>query len=368
MSSAMKSRGLAALVVLACLTSAHATDVQTLVRLKGLEENELTGMGLVVGLDGTGESVKKSPHVAAYLDELLRNYGLGVSSPADLQGVDSVAIVSIRIKVPRTGAREGDRLPVQVAIVGNAKSLKGGTLIQTFLRFTKEGGPDAFCSGPIEFDPENPRTGLIRSGGQMLVDLRASAFVPGSKEVTLIIEPEYAGYPVANMLADQITQQLQIGPSSGEGFAVVRSPNEVVLHINDWAWERRTSTLDYVLTMTIDMSLVDVPARVLLNRRTGVIAVTGDVEISPVVISARGLSITRIDPPPLATPLDPVFTTENNVRINTIDDGLPTTDASLSSLIAAMESLQIDFDTRVNVLYELKRLGVLHAELIEGAQ
>jgi flagellar P-ring protein precursor FlgI len=120
--------------------------------------------------------------------------------------------------------------------------------------------------------------------------------------------------------------------------------------------------------MTIDMSLVDIPARVLLNRRTGVIAVTGDVEISPVVISARGLSITRIDPPPIATALDPVFTTEEHVRVNTIDDGLPTTDASLASLIAAMESIKIDFDTRVSVLYELKRLGVLHAELIEGTQ
>lgn len=346
----------------------QATDVQSLIRLKGLESNELMGMGLVVGLDGTGESAKKSPHIAVYVDELLRNHGLGVGNPAALQGVDSVALVSLRARLPETGAREGDHFDVEVSVVGNAKSLAGGSLIQSFLRFTKAGGPDAFVSGLVEVSPDNPRTGIIRQGGQMLSDIRTSAFDHASRQVTLVIRPEYAGYPVANMLAEQITQQLQIGPSSGEGTAEVRSPNEVVVTINEWAWDQRVATLDYVLTMSIDESLLDLPARVLINRRAGVIVVTGDVQISPVVITARGLTITRINPPPAPTPADPVFTTESHVKVSTLEGNLPSADASLSGLIEALETLKIDFDTRVNVLYEMKRLGVLHAQLIEGSQ
>ncbi|MCC6907333.1 MAG: flagellar basal body P-ring protein FlgI [Phycisphaerales bacterium] len=359
---------IAAGVLTLAVTAALATDVQTIVRVKGLENNQLTGMGLVVGLNGTGDSARRSDYPAKFLAEFYRNNGMGVSSPADLQGSDSVAVVSVSCLVPATGAREGDRLDATVSVLGNAKSLKGGTLTQSFVRFTKNGDVGAWVSGPIDVDPTNPRVGIIRQGLQMLSDIRADAFVEGSREVTLVLRPQYAGYPVANMLADQITQQLQIGTSGGEGRAVVRSPNEVVLTISDWAWERRTATLNYVLTMQIDTSLLELPARVVINRRAGVIALNGDVQISPVVISAKGLSITRINPPPVPSAADPIFNTEAQVKLSTVDDGLPTTQARLTDLFEALDALKVDFDTRVDVLYELKRLGALHAELIDAPQ
>jgi len=344
---------------------AWATDVQSMVRVKGLEQNELTGMGLIVGLAGTGDSTKRSLHIARYLHELHRNNGLGVQSPLELQGSDSVAVVTISCRIPGTGAREGDRLDAVVSVVGNAKSIKGGTLFQTFLRVTKDSQADAWVSGPIDIDPTNPRRGTIREGVQLLSDFRTSAFQTGSKEVTFILNAEYAGYPVASMLADQITQQLQIGASGGEGRAEVRSPNEVVLTISDWAWERRASTLNYVLTMPIDTSLLEMPARVIINRRAGVIVLSGDVQISPAVISTRTLSITRIVPPPQPTPADPVFYTDNHVKMSTVDDGLPTTKARLADLIDALDALKVDFETRVDVLYELHRMGALHAQLVD---
>lgn len=359
---------IAACLLAACVNAAMGTDVQTLVRVKGLENNQLTGMGLVVGLNGTGDSARRSDYPAKFLAEFYRNNGMGVSSPADLQASDSVAVVSISCLVPATGAREGDRLDATISILGNAKSLKGGTLTQSFVRFTKNGDVGAWVSGPIDVDPTNPRVGIIRQGLQMLSDIRANAFVEGSREVTLVIRPQYAGYPVANMLADQITQQLQIGASGGEGRAVVRSPNEVVLTISEWAWERRTATLNYVLTMQIDTSLLELPARVVINRRSGVIALNGDVQISPVVISAKGLSITRITPPPVPSAADPIFDTEAQVKLSTVDDGLPTAKARLTDLFEALDALKVDFDTRVDVLYELKRLGALHAELIDAPQ
>lgn len=359
---------LAATVAVTLAAAAQATDVQTIARVKGLERNLLTGMGMVVGLDGTGDSSRRGEYPARYLAELYRNNGMGVDSPSQLQGSDSVAVVTITCLLPATGVREGDRLDAMVAVVANASSLKGGMLLQSPLRFTKHSDVDAWVSGPIDVDPTNPRVGTIRGGLQMLTDIRASAFSPGSREVTLVLEPQYAGYPVANMLADQITQQLQVGPSGGEGTAEVRSPNEVVLTISDWAWERRTATLNYVLTMQIDISLLETPARVVINRRAGVIALNGDVQISPVVISAKGLSITRITPEPQPTALDPVFRTEAQVQLGTTDSSLPSTKARLTDLFNALDALKVDFDTKVEVVYQLKRLGALHAELIDAPQ
>lgn len=347
---------------------ADATDVQSMVRIKGLERNELTGMGLVVGLNGTGDSARRSEYPARYLAELYRNNGMGVDTPQDLQNSDSVAVVLITCLLPATGAREGDRFDARISVLGNAKSLKGGTLIQSFVRFSKVSSVDGWASGLIDIDPTNPRAGTIRRGLQMLSDVRASAFTAGSHDVTLIINPEYAGYPTASMLADQITQQLQVGASGGEGRAEVLSPNEVVLTISDWAWERRTATLNYVLTLQIDTSLIELPARVVINRRAGVIVIGVDVQISPVVISAKGLSITRINPEPQPSALDPVFRTESEVKLSTVDDGLPTTKARLADLFAALDSLKVDFETKVDVLYELNRLGALHAELIDAPQ
>lgn len=356
--------GAAAAWILAA-AGAFASDVQSMVRVKGLEQNELNGMGIVVGLPGTGDQTKRTLHVARYLHELHRNNGLGVQSPVELQGSDSVAVVTVTCTIPGTGAREGDQLDAVVSVVGNAKSLKGGTLLQTFLRLTKDGPADAWVSGPIDIDPSSARRGTIRGGVQLLTDFRTSAFRDGSREVTLIINPEYAGYPVANMLADQITQQLQIGASGGEGRAEVRSPNEVVLTISEWAWERRAATLNYVLTMPIDRSLLELPARVVINRRAGVIVLSGDVQISPAVISTRTLSITRIVPPPEPTPADPIFYTDQHVKVGTVDDGLPTTRARLADLIEALDALKVDFETRVDVLYELHRIGKLHAQLVD---
>src|SRR5690606_22550541 len=75
--------------------AAEAVEVQDIVRVKGLERNELIGMGLVTGLDGTGDKTKKSARLARPLFELYRKFGMGVESLDELQGIDSVAVVMV---------------------------------------------------------------------------------------------------------------------------------------------------------------------------------------------------------------------------------------------------------------------------------
>ncbi len=124
--------------------SAHstcATSIQDLVRIKGHEKNILTGMGIVVGLNGTGDESKDSLVAARPFAELLRNLGNHVSGVEELAEADAYAIVNVTMEVPAKGVREGDRLDIQVETLFNATSLDGGRLVVSLLRLPR---PDAF--------------------------------------------------------------------------------------------------------------------------------------------------------------------------------------------------------------------------------
>ena len=104
-------------------TTAHATTIQELVRIKGHENNVLTGMGLVIGLNGTGDDARQALLAARPYGELLRNYGNAALSITELAEADAYAIVQVTMTIPATGVREGDRLAVYVHTKFNATSL-----------------------------------------------------------------------------------------------------------------------------------------------------------------------------------------------------------------------------------------------------
>src|SRR5690606_4765565 len=130
-----------------------ATSIQDLVRIKGHERNVLTGMGIVIGLNGTGDNSKDSLLAVRPYAELLKNLGNPVMSLDELIKADAYALVEVSMNIPPTGVREGDRLDVQVATLFNAKSLAGGRLIVSPLRLPRPDVPDleplAFAEGSI---------------------------------------------------------------------------------------------------------------------------------------------------------------------------------------------------------------------------
>ncbi len=344
---------------------AQGLDIQSICRVKGLENNELIGMGLVTGLNGTGDSGKNSKTAIRSLAEVYSRHGLIVDRLEDLESVDSIAIVMITCEVPAAGAREGDRLDMKVSVVGDATSLQGGILMWSVLRVGPLPEPYAKASGEIEIRDADPRKGEIRQGVQLLKDIRMNALAAGTKTAALVLNAEYAGFTVVDALANRITQEFALDLNTpGEVWAKADAPTTVTLHFARTSSTNPARLMSQVLTINVDLNLLQIPARVLINREAGVLTITGDVEISPFVLSTHGMTITRITPEPVATALDPIFSTERNVAIGANHAGTSkAAKTRLYDLLEALEAMDVSFDERVEILYEMKKAGVLHAHL-----
>ncbi len=344
---------------------AAATTIQDLVRMKGHERNVLTGLGIVTGLDGTGDTSKNSFVAARPYAELLGNLGDAVVSLDELAEADAYAIVEVTMEIPPTGAREGDRLDVFVETLFNATGLSGGRLVVSPLRLplpdTPELLPMAFATGSVVIEGDNPRSGVVRLGGQMLRDIRASPVSPAGT-IGLVLKDQFAGYPVATTIASAINDEFAL---DGMGrIAVVEDAKNVKVLIPSAERSEPAGFLAALVTIAIDPSLIQTEARIVINEKEGIILVTGNVEIAPVGITHRGLSITSITPGgdpglfPLAAPTrrwTGLDTTANQGRNST----------RLLDLLAALDQLMVPVEDQIAIIYELRKTGALHAEIVD---
>lgn len=350
--------------MLAGSIAVQATTVQDLVRIKGHERNILTGMGIVIGLDGTGDRSRDSLVAARPYAELLRNLGNPVHSVDELDRADAYALVQVTMEIPPTGVREGDRLDVYVETMFNATSLVGGRLVVSMLRPPRPDAPDlyplAYASGSIVIEGENPRAGVVRQGGQMLEDIRTNPITPRGT-MTLILKDQYAGYPVATTIAAAINDEFAL--DGHRDLAIAEDAKNVKIMLPEADLERPAQFIAMLMMVPIDPSLIQTEARIVINEKQGIILVTGNVEIGPVGITHRGLTITTITPRPEATPENPhvemtrwtaIDTTERRTRSST----------RLVELLHALDSLQVSVEDQIAIIHELKKTGALHAEVV----
>ena len=110
----------------------------------------------------------------------------------------------------------------------------------------------------------------------------------------------------------------------------------------------------------MDLPVLSTEARVQVNARKGSIVMTGDVEISPVVISIKGLTISTVTPPPVGTSAHPVLGEKNAVAMDTTGTG----GAKLNDLLAVFDQLKVPAEDRISILEELHKTGKLHAKLV----
>jgi flagellar P-ring protein precursor FlgI len=351
------------LVLALCARVAVATAVQDLVRIKGHERNVLTGMGIVVGLNGTGDTSKDSYIAARPYAQLLTNLGNPVTDLEELAKADAYAIVAVTMEIPATGAREGDRLNVSVEKLFNAESLAGGRLVVSLLRPPGPDSPDllpmAFAEGPLIIEANNPASAIIREGGQMLRDIRTSVVTP-SGAMTLVLKDQYAGYPVATTIAGSINDEFAV---DGYGdLAAVEDAKNIRIVLPEADRDDPAEFIAMLMTIPIDPSLIRTEARIVINERAGIIAVKGDVEIGPVGITHKGMQLTSITAPGAAgagggaapgrwAPLD---TTDGTSRNST----------RLIELLAALDQLAVPVEDQIAIIYELKKTGALHAEIV----
>ncbi|MEM1012785.1 MAG: flagellar basal body P-ring protein FlgI [Planctomycetota bacterium] len=354
---------------------ASATRVADISRLDAQREERLTGVGLVLGLDGTGDGGDFAPAVRS-LAQLLGFFGI-TTVPLVLCTADNVAMVALSVVVPRNGVRSGDALDVHITSIGAARSLSGGRLFVSPLTGPLPGGGGIFAlaEGPVILEDTNtPTVGRIERGCVMERDLPKQFVRDG--QFSIVLDDAHASWTTASHIAKQINETESL---DGREIAVAIDPKNVVVSIPPAELARPDLFISRVQRMPVP--LVADEARVRINERLGTIVITGDVEISPVVISMRGLTITAAAPPAdgVRGPADPFgnpnantpdnlggrVVTRNFVPLATGDSAVnERSRAKLQDLVAALDRLNVPAEDRISILKELHRTGKLHARLI----
>ena len=346
--------------------SASAGELQEYVRLRGLEGDRLVGMGLVYGLNGTGDNMKDSTVSAQPYAQLLKNLGniaIDVRSAAKTR---SIALVLVTVEIPRTGARTDDRLDVTIGTYGSATSLEGGQLVTSFLRTpvlasdAAAAAPFAVAEGELEVDPSTSTKARIRGGARMVRDIIMSPFEGDS--IALVLHPQYAGYPTASSLADLINDELSLSKHSGA--AKVEDAQTIRVRIPESEREDPNKFIAQLMTYSVPGDLIRTPARVVIDRSAKVITVDERVEFRPAAVTAANLRITTVTPEIEPTPESPVSDTVAWAGLATGDSQRQS--MRLRQLLDALIEVDVPFETQVAIIKALERQGALKAQVIES--
>ncbi len=345
--------------IIAGLTDqAAALQVRDLARIKGAERSTLVGMGLVVGLKGTGDGkfLPAARPLAAVMQRLIDPNTVA----AELKDAKNVALVALEATVPADGVREGDRIDVYVSAIGTAKSLEGGRLFLFPMTGPLPDSPVfAFASGPVLIeDRDTPTVGVVKQGAQMVADIRAR-FMNDAGQITLVLNEQDAGWANAFIIADLINHEMSVDGTPAT-IAMAVDPRNVVIDMPAWERANPAAFISRVLQSHLDLSIISSGAKVLINQRTHTIIVGADVEVKPTFISHPGLTITTITPQPQPTAANPDVNASNFIGFDPQNLG----GTRMRDLLAALEQLKVPAPDRVTIIRELKASGALKAELI----
>ncbi len=300
--------------------------------------------------------------MARPLAQWLRNNGNEPGALKELQGVKNVAVVSVTVVVPATGALADDTLDVEVVAINSCKSLKGGRLSLCPLMGPYVGDEHfALAEGAIDVDATTPTVGKVRLGARMVRDIR----MPEVKDVfEMIIQPHFAGWPSATQIVSTINDQQRANPGDAEPpVAEVVDDRTIRVTIPKAERAQRAAFIADIMSTEVNPRLLGLPAMVICNRRSGAIILTADVTVSPVAITHRDLTITTTTPPPTPTPQDPLIDREKWMSITPRDTSTSQA-ARLADLLAAFNRLDIPIDQQVEILQMLAKGGQLQGKLV----
>jgi flagellar P-ring protein precursor FlgI len=318
---------------------AAAGTVRDVVEIKGMREHEVLGIGLVVGLRGTGDKGRETQKRISMLMQRMR---FNVD-PADLPS-KNVALVMVTARI-KSDTPKGTRLDVTVSSLGDAASLAGGELLPTPLHADNPEIVYARAQGAVAVGAGgHPTSGAIAGGGAVEQEIASNALdrfyvdEEGRRVyyIDLVISADRAGFRVASEVADAINTALRSSADAPAARAL--SSTEVRVEVPRQYEDRRVAFVsDEVMNSPV---VIDPPARLIINERTGVVVATGSVRISPadIVIGNRRIVIEK--------------------------EG---TMAELKEAIGRLANRQDYMASSaefIAVVKELARAGALHAELV----
>ena len=340
-----------------------ATSIQDFVRIEGHAASQLRGIGLVTGLKNTGDSGGDLT-LAFPLAEMYRSYGITIPDVKSLSKSKSVALVNLWCEIPEEGGRKGDKFDIFVSVSHSASSLRGGMLLISPLVGPFKGDPVyAFAAGPIEIEQTDvPTVGRVRAGVQLIEDIRMQK--PGGV-FNLVVRPYFRSYSTTRMLASEIngiTADLEADPDAVEQIATALDEMTVRVDIPVHERANPANFIASVLTKRFSPTLMDLPAQVIVNERSGTIIITGDVEVSAVTVGSDLLSITTVTPPPIPTPTSPQVETANVTEFGSASSNADR--ARIEDLLQAFRQLSVPARQQIQILAQINATGRLHARFI----
>ena len=340
-----------------CATESLAgKTLREISRVRGQGASVVQGLGLVVGLNGTGDSASELV-MARPLAETLKNMGNPVPVD-DLGKGKSVALVMVSCRIPRDGAKTDDVYDVSVSVLNSAKSLEGGRLlIAPLIGPRRERVVYAFAEGELTIPDEDvPTSARVVRGAQMVRDINTTPSIAGSFDI--IIDQSFSGMGAAAAISAEINQQYLLTASSLTN-TIAQAIDGRTVRVIVPATERARPAAFFGDIMQTDISsaLRKLPAQVRCDTSSGVIIITGDVQVSPVVITHKDLTITTIVPP-----LPGEETTSEFAAVYAVNEAVDT--SSLQDLITAFDQLDIPPVEQINILKMLRDAGKLHAKLV----
>lgn len=354
-------------MTLAPVTTANAATarIKDIVDIEGVRDNQLVGYGLVVGLNGTGDSLNNSPFTKQSLQSMLER--LGVNTAGENVRTANVAAVMVTANLPAFST-QGSRMDVSVAALGDADSLQGGTLLVTPL-LGADGEVYAIAQGPVSINGFKasgdaatiisgvPTTGRISSGA--LIE-REIEFHLGA-QTSLRLALRNPDLTTARRIALSINDFIGTPTATPEDPATVRLtlPRGFNGNIVDLLTD-----IEQLIVQT------DQTAKIVIDENSGIIVMGKDVRVSSVAVAQSNLTVTIAENPTIVQPApfsrgETAVEPNTTLNVNQSDTALQVVEESvtLQQLVDGLNALGISPRDLIAILQAIKATGALQAEI-----
>ena len=358
---------LAVLGSLCAALPAQALRIKEVAAIQGVRSNQLTGYGLVVGLDGTGDQTTQMPITTQAMTNYLQQMGISLPPGTTAPQLKNVATVIVTAQLPPF-AQPGQTIDVSVASMGNAKSLKGGTLIATPLR-----GADGEIYALAQGNMVVGGAGASAGGSKVQINHLSAGRIPDGAQVeravptplndgdTINLGLNASDFQTARKVANAINSKI------GPGIATALDGRTVQVR----APQNPGSRVNFIAELE-ELSLPDSTpaAKVVINARTGSIVLNQAVTLGPCAIAHGNLSITISSTPVISQPNplsqgQTVVAEKNDISLKQDGSKVMQIPASpqLADVVRALNTLGATPQDLLAILQAIKAAGALNAEL-----
>ena len=345
---------------------AQADRIRDLTSVQGVRENSLIGYGLVVGLDGTGDQTTQTPFTTQSLNNMLSQMGITVPAGTNMH-LKNVAAVMVTAQLPAFG-RQGQTIDVVVSSMGNAKSLRGGTLLMTPLKGVDSqvyalaqgnilvGGAGASAGGSSV--AVNQLNGGRITGGAVIERELPSQFGNGN---TINLQLNQDDFTMAQQIADTINRR-------GMGGATALDARTVQVRVPQGGSSQVRMLADI---QNLEVGVAPQDAKIVINSRTGSVVMNREVTLDNCAVAQGNLSVTVNQSANVSQPNTPfgggqtVVTPQTQIDLRQSGGSLQSirSSANLNSVVRALNALGATPIDLMSILQSMQSAGCLRAKL-----